>query len=282
MNSLTELKQGSPEWLALRKSKITGTDSRVIMDVDPWKTKLQLYNEKLSPSTESFMTPAMQRGLDLEPLARMLFCNMTGSEMIPSVLIKDWTMASLDGINSKKEVLEIKCPNEKTHEIAKSGKIPEYYLPQLQHQMYVADSEKAFYFSFDGIEGIILECQRDDKYIKNMIKQEKEFYELLQSKTPPEPSEKDYIHKDDEKWSTLSATWQSINANIKLLENECENIKHQLIALSGGYNARGAGISLCQVTRKGNVDYSKIPELKNVNLEQYRKHPINSWRLQAI
>lgn len=91
----------------------------------------------------------MQRGIDLDPIARDLFCSTNLHKMIPKVVIKDWAMDSLDGINDCNEILEIKCPGEKDHAVAVSGKVPAHYYPQLQHQMYVCDSPKAFYFSCD-------------------------------------------------------------------------------------------------------------------------------------
>jgi hypothetical protein len=66
---------------------------------------------------------------------------------------------------------------------------------------------------------------------------------------------------------------------MKELEMIEEDLRKQLIFLSGESNSKGAGISLCQIQRKGNVDYAKIPELKNVNLDKYRKESINSWRI---
>ena len=60
-----------------------------------------------------------------------------------------------------------------------------------------------------------------------------------------------------------------------------EDLRKQLIFLSGESNSRGSGISLCQVVRKGNVDYAKIPELKGIDLEKYRKGSISSWRITS-
>ena len=180
------LEQGTAEWLELRKTKITATDSAVIMGISPWKTKQQLYHEKLSDDPPSPPNAYMQRGIDLEPVARELFIIKTGHKMVPKVVIKDWAMASLDGINLWDEILEIKCAGQKDHAIAMSGKIPKHYYPQLQHQMYVCNSEKAFYFSFDGIDGAIVEVQRNDEYIERMIDEELKFYYCLMNKLPPE------------------------------------------------------------------------------------------------
>lgn len=179
-----EYTQGSPEWLKLRRSKVTASDACIIMG-SPYKTKARLYEEK-TLEIETFVSSRMQRGLDLEPIARDLFTLKTGIEMIPRVSVKDWAMASLDGISSRNEILEIKCPGEKDHSIALSGKIPEHYIAQLQHEMYVFDSEKVYYFSFDGFDGVVVEVNRDEDYIKKMLVEEWKFYECLMNRKPPQ------------------------------------------------------------------------------------------------
>ena len=109
-----DLVQGSHEWLAFRKTKITATDAPVIMGVSPWKTKRQLYYEKLSDDNGStFKSKRMQRGIDLEPLARDLFILNHGYMCKPCVIVKDWAMASLDGMDESRQIIvEIKCPGE--------------------------------------------------------------------------------------------------------------------------------------------------------------------------
>jgi putative phage-type endonuclease len=274
-----QLEQGTQEWLEFRRHKITATDACIIMGTSHWKTKIQLYHEKKDPNYRSTVNDRMQRGTDLEPLARELFYAKTGHKMFPKVIVKDWAMASLDGINDFNEILEIKCPGDKDHQIALNGKIPKHYYPQLQHQMYVCDAEKAFYFSFDGFDGVTVEVPRDDAYIAKMIEEEKKFYECLINNIPPEPSEEDYIERSDELWEQCALQYRFVNESIKELEKREEDLRKQLIFLSGESNSKGGGISLCQINRKGNVDYSQIPELKGVDLDQYRKNSTNSWRI---
>lgn len=275
-----ELEQGSYEWHAFRKTRITATDACVIMGANHWKTKIQLYNEKLSDDLPSPPNERMQRGLDLEPLARDLFALQTGIVVEPRVVVKDWLMASLDGINAEgTHIVEIKCPGPKDHAIALAGRVPDHYYPQLQHQMFVCDVQEMYYFSFDGTDGVAVLVRRDDEYIEKMVTEEKKFYDCIMNKIPPEPSEDDYIEREDSIWLDCAARWKAICKSIEDLEKEKEDLKKQIIFLSGESNTKGGGISLCQISRKGNVDYAKIPELKRIDLEIYRKPAINSWRI---
>jgi putative phage-type endonuclease len=278
---ILDMEQGSPEWHALRKTKITATDASVIMRASHWKTRIQLYHEKLSNDPPFPPNERMQRGIDLEPIARELFNLKTTWYMEPTVLVKDWMMASLDGRDALSgAILEIKCPAEKDHVIALyDNKVPDHYYPQLQHQIYVSGVMMAYYFSFDGMDGVIVEVKRDNDYIEKMLIEEKKFYECLINKTPPEPDESDYIEREDDLWRQCAMKWKLVTTSIKELEKEEEDLRKQLVFLSGESNSKGAGISLCQVIRKGIINYSKIECLKNMDLEIYRNPSSSSWRI---
>lgn len=277
---LIDIEQGCPAWHALRKKKITATDACVIMGASHWKTRIQLYHEKKSNDSPIPPNERMQRGIDLEPIARDLFILKTGVVVKPAVAVLDWAMASLDGMSEDRQcIVEIKCPGDKDHQTALQGKVPDHYYPQVQHQIYVMGVNEAKYFSFDGTDGDPIIVKRDEEYIQKMIVEEKKFYECLLNDTPPEPSEGDYVQREDDLWEQCALKWRSVNDSIKELEKEEEELRKQLIFLSGESNSKGAGISLCQVQRKGNVEYAKIPELKGVDLDKYRKGSINSWRI---
>jgi len=186
---LRDLVQGSDEWLEMRRKKITATDASVIMGTNPWKNTTQLYFEKIKGENTK-KTARMQRGVDLEPLARDFYCKTTGIACTPVVVVRDWIMASLDGSDdSMQNILEIKCPGSKDHALAKNGEIPSYYYAQLQHQMYVAGVQKMDYLSFDGEEGVIIEVIRNREYIEKLIEKELKFYQCLMNREAPDPFE---------------------------------------------------------------------------------------------
>lgn len=184
---IIDIEQGTPEWLALRKTKITATDASVIMGCNPWKTKLQLYNEKISEENNEVTNEHMQRGTLLEPFARALFTIKTGIKVKPAVIVNDWTMASLDGLSEcGKHAVEIKCPHKQKSSGALSKKIPLIYYPQVQHIIWVLNLSKMSYFSFVGVDGIVVVVERDEEFIEKMILEEWKFYLCLQNRTPPE------------------------------------------------------------------------------------------------
>lgn len=277
------LKQNTPEWLEARRNKLGASDAPIIMGISPWKTPYQLWEEKLGLGKDIPMNSYMQRGLYMEESARQCFERQTGLIVFPQVLYHDkyeWMMASLDGIDfSHKNIVEIKCPGNVDHGKALEGKVPDKYFPQLQHQMEVAGLDEAWYFSFDGIDGKAIKVYRDDKYAANMIKKEEIFWECVQNLEAPKFTERDFIEKNDELWIAACEEWKKCHNQLESLKDREEELRDTIIALSGRSNAKGGGVRLSRVVRKGSVDYKSIPELREVDLDKYRKSPIESWRL---
>ncbi len=181
--------QGSETWKAMRKKFVCASDSATVLGISPYSTPLQLWEEKLGLRPERPANSAMERGTRLEPIARDIFEKKYRILMMPEVKIHPidtWMMASLDGISlDGKEILEIKCTNRKNHEIAKAGKIPEYYKPQVQHQIYVSGVDYSYYCSFDSVDIVVVVVYRDDIFINAMIPKLREFYECMITFTEP-------------------------------------------------------------------------------------------------
>ncbi len=193
---IIEISQASDEWKLWRQSRITATSASIIMGNNPWKSKIDLFNEMLGITPPQELNAAMARGSALEPEARELFIKETGIDMIPIVCENDdhyWMAASLDGwCEENNAILEIKSPNEKTHEMACEGIIPIYYSDQMQHQLAVTKGSICYYMSYRPeypIKHAIIEVFPNIEYIEHMIELEKEFYfdNLCSFKEPEGP-----------------------------------------------------------------------------------------------
>lgn len=186
------LDQGTEKWLEYRRSKIMATSAAVILENNPFKTPLELWEEMLLMRPSPVINDAMKRGSDLEPIARELACKEIGIQFEPCVFESDknsWQAASLDGLSPcGKYILEIKSPNEKTHLMAINGEVPSYYLDQVQHQLACTKAEKAYYFSYRPEHEktyAIVEIDPDHEYHNFMIEKEHEFYKCLCTFCPP-------------------------------------------------------------------------------------------------
>jgi putative phage-type endonuclease len=272
--------QGSEEWLEWRKNKIGASDASAIMGISPWKSAYQLWQEKIGLRDPEAPTDRMKRGLELEPIARQRYEEMTGNVVEPCVLVHpkhDWMIASLDGMSmDNRRFVEIKCVSENSHEIARQGDIPKHYYCQLQHQLAVAGLDSCHYFSFNGTEGVIVECFRDDDFINEMIEKEKEFHLCIENLKPP--SEK-YIERTDKEFENIVKQYLDTSAQIKWLSEQQENLRDKLIELTGGENCKGFGLKILKVVAKGMIKYKSIPELSGLDLDKYRGKPTETWKI---
>jgi len=282
----SEIHQNTPEWLQMRKRFIGASDAPVIMGSSPWKTPYRLFQEKLDLIPSIAPTESMKRGLNLEEAARQKLEEMTGLFFLPQVKIHasiSYMMASLDAIDPEnKYIAEIKCPNKEDHAIALNGNIPGKYFPQLQHQLEVCGLDMAYYFSFNGTEGAVVKVYRNDQYIKNMIDKERVFWECMQECRFPEMTERDYEKQESQSWINTATQWLAVSEQIKSLEREEKELREVLVHMANNKNAIGGNIRLTRALRKGSVEYSQIPELKCIDLEQYRKSPTEYFRISRI
>ena len=278
---MSALQQNSPEWLEWRKDKIGASDAPCIMGVG-FKTPRQLWLSKKG-MLEDEDNVWMKRGRDMEKEALEAFEQETGLLMFPLVMtskIWPWQTASMDGITLMRDVaVEIKCPGKKDHCLALGGKIPEKYIPQLQHQMSVTNLDRIYYYSYDGSEGVLIEEKCDYKYTEKLIKKEREFFEMLMNDVMPPLSDKDYRKREDENWFTLERDWAASYYDLqKAKENEVK-LRAAVIEGSGGQSCFGKLIKATKFTEKGRVNYNSIPELKGINLDQFRGGSTERWRL---
>lgn len=277
------IKQNTQEWLDLRRNHIGASDAPVILGQSPWKTAFQLWEEKLGIRPLPQMNEAMRRGHELEPIARQAYNDYTGNCSEPEVVFHPehkWMMASLDGISLDRSIIvEIKCPGHTDHSLAAEGKVPDKYYAQLQHQLATIGLNLLHYFSYKDGDFHLVEVERDDKFIQKLYQKEGRFWEQMQDFEPPALDDRDFVHKEDESWQMLARQWADANAKLAQIKEEEKRYREMLVQSAGNQNCVGAGVKVQKVVRKGAVDYKAIPELGSVDLDKYRKSPVESWRL---
>lgn len=189
--------QGSQEWRAFRKGKIGASDCASIMGMNPWETPYEcwrrfVYNEQKE------MNSAMQRGHELEPIARAMFNEKIGfskphfNPIVAHLIKQPNIMASLDGWNGE-EILEIKCPTKIPRDL---HSVPRNYRCQMQHQMMVMNARRVWYCVFDGKEIHITEMVRNNTEIDTIIKAELHFLKSIANLTPPDFGDPDWYLKE--------------------------------------------------------------------------------------
>lgn len=287
--------QRSEAWKIWRRSHLGSSDAAAILGVSPWKSPLELYYEKTSNQeiTEN-SNFAMRRGVELEPLALAKFEAETGYLMTPAVKVHPripFMSASLDGLEiENKCAVEIKCSGKVDHALALKGQVPEKYMPQLQHIMSVCDLWEIYYMSYVSDEDfIIFKVKYDHDYTTRLLQAELEFWQRVQDRNPPIPTDRDNIEITSPEWTHYRDKYAAIYTEkkdlldkLKRLESIEEDIRKELILLADNKSAHGAGIKLTKSVRRGHIDYARVAELLELSdevLESYRKPSTESWRI---
>ena len=185
MNS-TEIIQATPEWHQARLGCLTASranDACAAESTAAYQNYLwQLVAEReTGQAEESYSNADMQRGTDMEPIARAAyeahtgtFVTQTGFWLHPE--IKHFG-ASPDGLVGDEGLIEIKCPRTSTHlRYLSEGKVPTKYKRQMICQLLCTGRKWVDFVSFDDR---VRESKR--LFIVRYTPTEKEITELSES-----------------------------------------------------------------------------------------------------
>ena len=282
MFKIINVTPGSKEHMDYRKGKIGSSIAPDIMGVG-YNTPLQRWNMELF-GNETKVNSAMERGARLEPVVRDLVNERLGLSYQPVVvesLTDPMLIASLDGYyfeNGEHYLLEIKCPNAERHALAVEGKVPEIYVPQLQHIMMVTGVNMMVYASYNGEDLAIVHVERDDDYIRKLYAAEMAFYKSMIDLKEPKPTDRDWAEINDPVALEKASRYLELSTSIKEAKEELEALESDLQGFFSHPRNRVGELSASKIVRAGSIDYKSIPELRSVDLEEYRKPPISYWR----
>lgn len=174
-----KVQQGTEEWLQARLGVLTASNfSKFITPGGKPSSQAEgeinkLIAERITGQrADTFTSPWMERGTELEPKARELFEFMTNHSVDQAglILMDDYQIGcSPDGIIGSAG-LEIKCPAPATHvKFLRNGQLPEEYVAQVQGSMAVTGFDSWYFMSFHpSIEPLVLCVERDPVYIEKL------------------------------------------------------------------------------------------------------------------
>jgi putative phage-type endonuclease len=269
------------EWHKKRSMGIGGSDIGVVMGDSPYKTRYQLWLEKTKRIQAEDISGKfhVQRGVMNEPVARAKFEEMSQMRFEPRSWVidgKEYLRCNDDGWNDQfKAMLEIKTMGARPHADVANGIVPPHYLQQLQYNMGIAKANIGYFISYRPEDGTLYAVTvHPDLALQEKLMQaaEKFWLDHVIGDTPPELTDGDYQNCLDPDFEDASERYKQIKAQIKLLEEEMEEVETRLQGFLGNAGAiRQNGLLIQRIVRKGNVEYTKIPELQGVDLEKYRK-----------
>ncbi|EGL82071.1 phage-type endonuclease [Caldalkalibacillus thermarum TA2.A1] len=277
------------EWLKQRQKGIGGSDAAAILGINPWRSPIQVYMEKIGEIDPPPENEAMYWGTRLEEVVAEEFSKRTGLKIRRRNAILQhpghpWMIANVDRlIVGKKEGLECKTTNEFAKGEWEGDEVPAPYLIQCQHYMAVTGYD-AWWIAvlIGGNKFVYKKINRDEELIEYIIEAEKAFWENhVVPRVPPgfdgsdasaELLKKLYPEAEPESETELPGeacrlveALDKINAELKELEELKKEYENTLKAMLGEFERGIAG---------DRIVTWKTVESKRLDTKRFRKdHP---------
>lgn len=143
-----QLLQGSPEWLAHRRSCRNASDAPALMGASKYVSRSELVKRRatgIEPEDDNATLARFARGHEVEPALRAHAELLIGEDLYPVVVTDDegYMGASLDGLTMGEEtIFEAKQPNAEKIAAIKRGEIPADDYWQIVQQFFICESAK--------------------------------------------------------------------------------------------------------------------------------------------
>ena len=302
---IVNLRQGTEEWLTWRSQGITATDSVVLSNRSPYKTRWRLWAEKTGYArpVDLSLNPLVRKGHENEPKARALFEKQLDDILLPVCVessVDPLIRASLDGLTKMNEPAEIKCPSEKVWlDVCAQGTSSEayqMYYVQVQHQLLATGSKVGYLiFYFEG-QLKVFTIHLDRPFLQELYPAVRHFWRLVDGRIePPKDLKRDlYIPQGEQakQWIQEAEQYRFFETEIRALKQklkECEERQKPhldaLKAMMGEYyNADYCGLMVTRYPVSGKVDYARLLAEKGgsispTDVEKYRSNASDRYRI---
>lgn len=282
-----------------KKIRLSASSAGAALGLNPYKKPSDLVRQMVrayhDAEPEFTGNEATRYGQEKEPDARFDYVQKTANliqeygyctnqggwlSCIPDGLIRrDNSETSLVGSG----LVSIKCPYsmriDHHADFKPIAAMPHYYA-QCQVEMYITQRQWTHFYQWGPLKDQLEVVHFDhDWWLDNFEKLEA-FYEYFLSEIDnPEHLGPKIVEIDTHEAHRLLEKYDLISAKIKDLQDAKAQALDDLIELTGGKDGLICGRKLTQVTRKGAVQYGKIPELKKLDLEKYRGRESSFWKL---
>lgn len=283
------------EWLGYRKRGLGGSDAGAVCGLNPYRTALQVYQDKTTETTEDMDNEAMRQGREFEDYVARRFTEATGKKVRKANFMyydeeHPFMLADVDRmIVGENAGLECKTASPYMAEKWADGKIPLSYQIQCLHYMSVCNAD-AWYIAvlIYGREFKYYRMERDEEMLADLIQIEEDFWEnhVLKGVLPePDGSEfadsviAEYFRKSRAETVALTGFDGKLSRRQELLEliesmgTEKRQIEQELklfmgeaeLAESGQYRVSWKPVS------SQRLDEKRLKEERPEIYEEYRK-----------
>lgn len=298
---IVNIAQRGPGWQEWRQKGVTATDAVVLADRSPHKTFWRLWAEKTGYALPEDLSknPNVQRGIELEDSARMALEEKWGEILLPLCVESSTNpilRASLDGLTTPGEPVELKCPCESIWDDVCSNlersEAYQLYYPQVQHQINVTGAKKGwlvFFFKDESSSLLkIFEMARDQGLIQEIEARAEIFWAAVEERKEPakDPLRDIFIPKGEDcvNWSSAAEEYRSfeneileLQAKMDYLQEKKKSSLQALKSMMGDYcHADYCGVRITKYTVAGRIDYKKIleqkiPDFSAIDVEKFRE-----------
>jgi hypothetical protein len=156
---------------------------------------------------------------------------------------------------------------------------------QMHHQLLVSGAERCWFISYNP------KCEKPLKY-KEVLPDHsffgihldscEKFWTKVVNKTPPKPSEDDYVHVKFTGGKQMAEEYLRLSGQIKELEKEVEAIKEQILSHIKHPLSICGGLKIQRIDKIGSISYKDIPAIKDMDkseLEKYRGKSSSYYKL---
>ena len=233
--------QRSQKWFELRKTRITGSMCDTLLGTNRFQTWDQVVAEKAGCPVEFKGNEATQHGIDNEDKAIKLYEKETGRSVVELGLTQhssiDILAHSPDGISLKSQsddrvgddepiLLEVKCPYKRE---IKKGKVPNYYMGQLQLGLFVFDVKKAHFVQYKETPYTldITVVERDEEWLQRNMPLFEQFWKDVEYWKTVGWKKHPYVQKSRPEllFQNMGSLCDAVSKRQKLDDEEDENKK---------------------------------------------------------
>jgi hypothetical protein len=103
--------------------------------------------------------------------------------------------------------------------------------------------------------------------------------DLVRTDQPPSLTERDTVIRTDTDWQSAASEYVALKQAVETAAEQLDAAKQRLVALARHTSETGSGVTVTRYWKQGAIAYAKIPELKALDLEQYRGAPREETRI---
>ena len=177
--------QDREKWLEMRRTGIGGSDASVIVGLNKWKSRFELWLDKTNQAEEVDVSDNeyIYWGNVLEELVANRFCEVTGKKVRRCGMLRNnehpFMLADIDRlVVGENAILECKTTAGWNSSEWEEDNLPDAYYIQIQHYLAVSGYDKAYIACLIGGNKFIWkEIPRNEEEIEVLIRAEEEFWQ---------------------------------------------------------------------------------------------------------